>query len=159
VIDGSGEPRFPGDLAISGDRIAALGRLDGWRASREVDASGLVAAPGFIDAHTHDDLLLLTDPAVSAKASQGVTTVIAWNCWISLAPLIPVAPPPPLYLIAAPKDFKYRRFAEYLEELDAHPAALNAAFLVGHSTLRVGTMNRLDRPASDTEIAAMRTIA
>jgi N-acyl-D-amino-acid deacylase len=159
IVDGTREPRFTGDLAIRGDRITALGRLEGWAAPREIDATGLVASPGFIDAHTHDDLLLLSDPAVKPKASQGVTTVIAGNCGVSLAPLITDAPPPPLDLIAAAKDFKYRRFAEYLEDLDAHPAALNAAFLVGHSTLRVGTMDRLDRPASDREIAAMRAVA
>jgi N-acyl-D-amino-acid deacylase len=159
IIDGTRAPRFAGDLAIRGDRIAALGRLDGWTAPREVDATGLVAAPGFIDAHTHDDLLLLSDPSVKPKASQGVTTVIAGNCGVSLAPLVADAPPPPFDLIAAPKDFKYRRFGEYLEDLDAHPAALNAACLVGHSTLRAAAMDRLDRAASDTEIAAMRAVA
>jgi N-acyl-D-amino-acid deacylase len=159
VVDGTAAPRFAADLAIRGDRIAALGRLDGWSASREVDAGGLVAAPGFIDAHTHDDVLLLRDPAVQAKASQGVTTVITGNCGVSLAPLASPVLPPPFDAIAAPADFKYRRFGEYLEDLEGHPAALNAACLVGHSTLRAGAMAALDRPADARELAAMRAAA
>ena len=158
IIDGTGGPRFAGDIAIAGDRITALGRLDGWKGAREIDASGLVASPGFIDAHTHDDRLLFADPQVKAKASQGVTTVVVGNCGISLAPFAAAgaAPPPPLDLIGSAADYKYRRYGEYLEDLDGSPAALNSLGMVGHSTLRVGVMDRLDRAATDKEIAVMR---
>lgn len=159
VIDGTKAPRRIGDIAIAGDRIAAIGKLDGWAAAREIDASGLVAAPGFIDVHTHDDRLLLADPTMAPKASQGVTTVITGNCGVSLAPLVADAVPPPLDLINAPGAFRYRRFAEYFEDIEGHGTALNAAALVGHSTLRVGAMDRLDRPANAAEIARMTAVA
>src|SRR5580765_565307 len=85
IIDGTKAPRFDGDIGVRDGRIAAVGRLDAARAELEIDASGRIAAPGFIDAHTHDDRLLLSDPEMTPKASQGVTTVIAGNCGISLA--------------------------------------------------------------------------
>ena len=158
VIDGSGAPRREADVAVRGDRIAALGRLEGWRAETVIDASGRVLAPGFIDVHTHDDRLLLADPHMTPKLSQGVTTVIGGNCGISLAPLVADRVPPPLDLLDAGGSYRYPRFADYLEELGARPAALNAALLVGHSTLRVATMDRLERAATRSEIARMRAI-
>ena len=158
VIDGSGAPRREADVAVRGERIAALGRLDGWRGGTEIDASGRVLAPGFIDVHTHDDRLLLAEPEMTPKLSQGVTTVIGGNCGISLAPLVADRVPPPLDLLDAGGAYRYGRFADYLEELAARPAALNAALLVGHSTLRVATMDRLERAATKAEIARMREI-
>src|SRR6202023_3667242 len=99
--------------------------------------------------------LLASDMA--AKASQGVTTVITGNCGISLAPLsLKQAPPPPLDLIGDADDYAYPRFADYLAALDTSPPAINAAALVGHSTLRAGTMTELDRPARADEIARMQ---
>src|SRR5258705_3775864 len=93
LIDGTGAPPVAGDIAIAGDRIVAMGTLGAASAASEIDARGKVVAPGFIDAHTHDDNLLLSDPAMTPKASQGVTTVIAGNCGISLAPLTVAAAP------------------------------------------------------------------
>jgi N-acyl-D-amino-acid deacylase len=158
VIDGSGAPRSAGDVAIAGDRIAAVGRLEGWRADLELDASGRVIAPGFIDVHTHDDRLLLALPEMTPKVSQGVTTVIAGNCGVSLAPLVADRVPPPLDLIGGEDGFRYARFADYFEDLAARPAAVNAAAMVGHTTLRVGAMDRLDRAATAAEIARMRDL-
>jgi len=158
LIDGSGSPRRETDVAVLGERIAALGRLEGWGAETEIDASGRVLAPGFIDVHTHDDRLLLAEPQMTPKLSQGVTTVIGGNCGISLAPLVADRVPPPLDLLDAGGAYRFARFADFLEELAARPAALNAALLVGHSTLRVATMDRLDRAATKTEIARMRAI-
>src|SRR5258708_27827967 len=86
VIDGTRAPRYEADIAVAGGRIAAIGRLDAARADVEIDASGKVAAPGFIDSHTHDDRLMLSAPDMAAKGSQGVTTLIARNCGCSLAP-------------------------------------------------------------------------
>jgi N-acyl-D-amino-acid deacylase len=93
---------------------------------------------------------------MAAKASQGVTTVVTGNCGISLAPLVlGDAPPPPLDLLGDTGDYQYGRFADYLGAFDKTPSALNAACLVGHSTLRVGAMASLDRPAKNTELARM----
>jgi N-acyl-D-amino-acid deacylase len=159
VIDGSGRPRFRADVAILGDRIAEIGNVAKTEGAREIDVSGRIVAPGFIDVHTHDDRALLATPEMAAKASQGVTTVVTGNCGISLAPLaIDHAPPPPLDLIGDHADYRYRRFADYLAALDRDPPAINAACLVGHSTLRVGAMTTLDRPAEVAELARMREL-
>ena len=157
VIDGSGRPRFRADVAIRGDRIAEIGQASAAAGAREIDVSGKIVAPGFIDVHTHDDRALFATPEMAAKASQGVTTVITGNCGISLAPLtIDHAPPPPLDLIGDAADYRYGSFADYFAALDREPPAVNAACLVGHSTLRVGTMTSLDRPAEPAEIGRMR---
>jgi N-acyl-D-amino-acid deacylase len=156
VIDGSGRPRRRADVAIAGDRIAGIGDIDKVEGAREIDIAGKIVAPGFIDVHTHDDRALFATPEMAAKASQGVTTVVTGNCGISLAPLLlEDAPPPPLDLIGDVADYHFEHFADYLAALDAAPAALNAACLVGHSTLRVGAMRPLDRPADAAELARM----
>ena len=157
VVDGTGRPRYPADVALAGDRIAAIGpALPKTTGAREIDVSGKIVAPGFIDVHTHDDRALLASPDMAAKASQGVTTVVTGNCGVSLAPLtLDSRPPPPLDLIGEAADYAYPAFADYLDALDRSAPALNAACLVGHSTLRVGAMPDLDRAARPDEIAAM----
>jgi N-acyl-D-amino-acid deacylase len=156
VIDGSGGTRFRADVALEDDRIAAVGVIGKIAGAREIDVSDRIVAPGFIDVHTHDDRALFATPDMAAKASQGVTTVVTGNCGVSLAPLVrDDEPPPPLDLIGAAADYCYARFADYLASLDRSPAALNAACLVGHSTLRVGAMAALDRPAETAELARM----
>ena len=159
VIDGSGRPRFRADIAIAGDHIAEVGAVGRSTGAREIDVSGKVVAPGFIDVHTHDDRALFATPEMAAKASQGVTTVVVGNCGISLAPLtLDDAPPPPLDLLGDAADYRYPHFADYFSNLDRNPAALNAACLVGHTTLRIGSMTALDRPAEPAEIAQMREL-
>jgi N-acyl-D-amino-acid deacylase len=159
IIDGSRRPRFAGDIGVRGGRIADIGRLNEARADVEIDAQGKIAAPGFIDAHTHDDRLLSSDPAMTPKVSQGVTSVVTGNCGISLAPLVDASPPPPLDLIDDGGAFRFPDFTSFLEELESRPAAANAACLVGHTTLRVATMSRLDRAATPDETARMQALA
>ena len=115
LIDGSGQPGQRGDLAVKDDRIVALGDLKQSKAARTISGQGLVLAPGFVDTHTHDDRALLSDPLMECKISQGVTTVVAGNCGISLAPLvIDGYPPPPLDIIGRePKQF----FCEFFQKL------------------------------------------
>jgi N-acyl-D-amino-acid deacylase len=158
VIDGTRAPRFRADVGVRGDRIAAIGDLSGDKSERDLDASGKVVAPGFIDAHTHDDRLMLSAPDMAPKASQGVTTVIAGNCGVSLAPLVLGArvAPPPLDLIGDTSTYRYPSFRAFVEELESKPAATNGALLVGHSTLRVATMDDTSRPATAAEIQRMR---
>ena len=155
VIDGTRAPRFQADIGIRGGRIEGLGRLDAERGEEEIDATGLIAAPGFIDAHTHDDRLMLSAPAMEPKVSQGVTTVIAGNCGVSLAPAPrgmprPVTPPIDLMDVEGTW-FRFGTFADYVAALDDAPAATNCALLVGHSMLRVQTMSDLSRPATPAE--------
>jgi len=156
LFDGSGQPPRRGDLAVEGDRIAGLGDLGGSQGREEIAGEGLALAPGFIDVHTHDDRAVL-EGDMAPKISQGVTSVVVGNCGVSLAPLtLPGAPPPPLDLLGGRQDYRFPRFADYLAALQGVGGATNTAALVGHSTLRAGTMERLDRPATAAEIAAMK---
>jgi len=91
IIDGTGKARYRADLAIDNGRIVAIGDLGRTAGTNEMDASDRIVAPGFIDVHTHDDGLLLVDPGMSPKVSQGVTSVVIGNCGFSLAPLAPRA--------------------------------------------------------------------
>jgi N-acyl-D-amino-acid deacylase len=156
LYDGSGAPGFAADLAVAGDRIAAIGALGGTTAAVEIDGKGRALAPGFIDVHTHDDNALLADPGMWCKASQGVTTVVTGNCGISLAPLVHDHPPPPLDVLAERGGFRFPGFPDYVAALEASPPSVNAALMVGHSTLRVGAMSDLGRAATAAEIATMR---
>lgn len=161
VIDGTRAPRFDADVGVAGGRIVALGDLSGRRARSEVNAQGRIVAPGFVDAHTHDDQSVLRDPGLPFKLSQGVTTVVTGNCGISLAPLRPRQPgplPAPLDLLEDALAQPFERFGDYLRALDTSPAAVNVAALVGHSTLRVNTMDELGRAATPGEVAAMRAL-
>jgi len=162
VVDGTGSARFTADVAILGERIAHIGDLSQATANKVIDASGLIVSPGFIDAHTHDDRLMLSDGDMAPKVSQGITTVIGGNCGISLAPMprdIPDPVTPPLNLLDEKGGwFRFRNFAQYVSELSDRPAATNCAMLVGHSTLRVSTMDDLTRAATDSEIAAMQEL-
>jgi N-acyl-D-amino-acid deacylase len=159
IIDGTGAPRFTGDVAVTGDRIVAVGDLGGVAAAREVDCTGQVLAPGFIDVHTHDDHALLMRDAMIPKLTQGVTTVVTGNCGISLAPITLKGPPiPPLDLLGGKEDFRFSSFDSYIAALDGDGAPVNAAPMVGHTTLRAAAMANLDRPASDREIAAMQAL-
>jgi N-acyl-D-amino-acid deacylase len=157
IVDGTGRPAFRADLGIRGDRIAALGDLSASDAEEEIDVTGQVVAPGFIDAHTHDDRALLSGPDMAAKTSQGVTTVVTGNCGISLAPVLPMRDPPSTFHLLGDRSwFRFGDFGAYVDELARRPPAVNAVCLVGHTTLRFGAMADLGRAASGTEIAVMQ---
>jgi N-acyl-D-amino-acid deacylase len=160
LLDGTGAPRSTGDVGVTGERIVAVGDLSGATADREVIATGKALAPGFIDAHTHDDRAVLCGPGcLACKSSQGVTTVVVGNCGISLAPMR-VAPGerplPPLDLVAEAGTV-FDSFGDYAEAVRRNPAAVNTYAFVGHQTLRARVMGSdVLRPARDGEIARMR---
>lgn len=156
VVDGTNTPPFDADVALLGDRIVAMGDLSGSPAKSRVDISGLVVAPGFIDSHTHDDNALIRTPDMTAKVSQGVTTVITGNCGVSLAPLLHDEPPSPLDLLDVGSSYKFPTFASYVEAVREAQPAINCACMVGHSTLRVAVMGALDRTATSAEIEKMQ---
>jgi N-acyl-D-amino-acid deacylase len=164
VIDGTGAPGVVADVLLHGDRIESIGphlraQLSSNDAARcdIVDCRGLVVAPGFIDAHTHDDAIALQQPSMRAKVSQGVTTVIAGNCGISLVPLVSRAPPSPLTLLGS-HSFQHATMASYRAAfLQAQPA-VNVALLIGHTTLRAAVMAQLDRAATADELVRMATL-
>lgn len=160
LVDGTGAPRRRGDIGVTGDRIAAVGDLSAMSADREVMAGGRVVAPGFIDAHTHDDQAVLCGPAcMLCRVSQGVTTVVIGNCGISIAPVtMDQRPPPPMDGVVHPEWWIFDSFAAFAEKLRGTPSSVNTVALIGHMSLRVGAMGRndLDRPATDKEAERMR---
>ncbi|EAR51294.1 Amidohydrolase [Oceanicola granulosus HTCC2516] len=158
VVDGTGSPAFRADVAMRDDRIVAVGDLAGAEAARRIDATGLTVAPGFIDCHTHDDGYLLTQPDMSAKVSQGVTSVVIGNCGISLAPTFGRPPAPPMNLLGEADLFRFRTFGGYLDELEKAPASVNALPLVGLTTLRRSVIEDLDKAATPREIDEMREL-
>ena len=157
VIDGTKAPRFEADVGVRDGRIVAVGDLRGRAARARLDARGKIVAPGFIDAHTHDDLALLDTPGMDFKVSQGVTTVVTGNCGISPAPLEPHTPTPaPISLAVPAGQGRYASFAAYVQALRGAPAAVNVAPMLGHTTLRARCMGDLQRPAREDEVLAMR---
>lgn len=159
LIDGSKAPRYRADLGIIDGRISALGDLSACQANQRIDATGKVVAPGFIDSHTHDDQAVLSQPDMTFKVSQGVTTVVTGNCGISIAPLRQDSDlPSPLNLLDDTDSTRFSTFKGYLDALRQSPSAVNVAAMVGHSTLRVMTMDSLERAADLTEIGAMQAL-
>lgn len=157
VIDGSNAPGYGADVALRGGRIECIGDLSGSRAAHEIDAAGRVLAPGFIDVHTHDDTVVIRQPQMLPKLSQGVTTVIVGNCGISASPVtLRNEPPDPMNLLGNKAAFSYPRFADYRTAVQAARPALNVAALIGHTALRSNHMDDLQRTATAAEIEAMR---
>jgi len=160
IFDGTGAARSQGDVAVTGDRIMGVGDLGAWSADREVIVTGKAVAPGFIDAHTHDDRAVLCGPAcMLCKMSQGVTTVVVGNCGISLSPVsMKSRPIPPLDLLGEESWWVFDSFAAYADRLARDPSPVNTVALIGHMSLRVEAMaGDVLRAASDAEAHAMQT--
>jgi len=141
ILDGTGAPGQPGDLAVEGGTIARIegpGTISAERARTVIEAEGMALAPGFIDAHTHDDRAVIDQPEMTFKISQGVTSVVVGNCGISLSPLtLEGAPPPPLNLLGGRSAFEFPRFADYAERLASVVPSVNVVPLIGHGSLRI----------------------
>jgi N-acyl-D-aspartate/D-glutamate deacylase len=167
VVDGTGVPGVPGDVAVRGDRIVAVGEVDG-RGHREIDAEGLVVAPGFVDAHTHMDAQVFWDDLGTPTCWHGVTSVVMGNCGFTLAPARAdaralvvrnleraedIAPE----AMAQGIDWTWTRFAEFLDAVDARAKGLNHAAAIGHSALRTWAMGEraFEGPATEEDLAAM----
>lgn len=158
VIDGSGSEPQVADVAITSDRISAIGRLEESTAEQEIDGRDCVLAPGFIDVHTHDDTNVIRTPQMLPKLSQGVTTVVVGNCGISASPVrLRGSLPDPMHLLGSLDDFCYPTFASYVEAVRRAQPAVNVAALVGHTALRNNHMDRLDRTAAPSEIEGMQS--
>ncbi|MEQ3528042.1 D-aminoacylase [Pseudoalteromonas sp. XMcav11-Q] len=147
------------DVAISKDKIVALGNCSHLQAQQCIDATGLVLAPGFIDVHTHDDLEVLRGPHMLSKVSQGVTTVIAGNCGISAVPYCAdQAPLDPINLLGEQPEFAYRELQDYQHAFNKAAPSVNLAMLVGHTTLRAQVMTDLSQAANAQELEQMKTL-
>jgi N-acyl-D-amino-acid deacylase len=159
VIDGSGAPARHADVAISGGYISAIAERFTGQAHREIDAEGLVVAPGFIDIHTHSDFTLPLNPKAESKIRQGVTTEVLGNCGFSAAPALPgrVELLRDYLGASAPwLDFRETSFAEYLDTFPA--TAVNTIMQVGHNTLRLMAMGMEDRSPEAAELATMQRL-
>jgi N-acyl-D-amino-acid deacylase len=159
VADGTGRKLFAADIALKGDRIAAVEAPGTLKGDNEIDAKGKVVAPGFIDVHTHDDTALIDNPTMAMKASQGVTTVVCGNCGASAAPFTRSDIGHFLTLIVKKQANVAKSFGEFAAKVEAAKPAINSAFLIGHSTLRMNAMgDDLARQATSSEIGVMRDL-
>jgi N-acyl-D-aspartate/D-glutamate deacylase len=169
LVDGTGTPARPADLAVSDGRVVEIGTIGG-TARRELDADGLVVAPGFIDLHTHYDPHVLWDPYVTPSSLHGVTTIVGGNCGFSVAPidlsaadyLLPMlarVEGMPLESLEHAVQISWGSFGEWLGQLDGR-VALNVGFLAGHSTIRRLVMGdeAVGREATETEQATMEQV-
>jgi N-acyl-D-amino-acid deacylase len=163
LIDGSGAPWVRGDLAVSAGRIAAIGPSLDLAATDTVLAEDRYLAPGFIDAHCHDDLIGLREPARPEKTAQGVTTVVVGNCGFSLFPHDGASAAPLrrhfgslLGDVAA--DEVFADFAGYRARLEGQGMAPNLVALAGHAALRLAVVGADERPATAVERRAMQAL-
>lgn len=150
MVDGSGAPRRRADMAIDGGRIAALGGPVG-RGRREIDAGGLLLAPGWVDIHTHYDGQATWDPQLTPSSWHGVTTAVFGNCGVGFAPLKPGTErwlinlmegveDIPETVLSEGIDFRWESFAEYLDALAATPRVMDVGAQVPHGALRFYVM-------------------
>ena len=166
VVDGTGADRRMADVLVIDGRIAAIGSgLDG---DRQLDASGCIVAPGFIDIHTHYDAQVFWDPALSPSNFHGVTTVIAGNCGFSIAPTraehheliartLENVEDMDVAALAAGVPWNFTTFPEYLDAVGSLPLGLNFTAYIGHTALRLFVMgdDAYERAATSEEISTM----
>jgi N-acyl-D-amino-acid deacylase len=159
VVDGTGAPGRRASVAVRDGRIAEIG--DGLTGTTTVAADGFVLAPGFIDMHSHSDLVLLTEPEHLAKVSQGVTTEVIGQDGLSYAPVDDTVLAILRDQLAGWNgdplgfDWNWRSVGEYLDRLD-EGIAVNAAYLVPQGTVRMRHVGWADRPATPAELDGMR---
>ncbi len=169
VIDGTGSPGRVADVAVREGRIVAVGEV-AEQGEHEIDAAGLIVAPGFVDVHTHFDAQVFWDTTLSPSPLHGVTTVISGNCGFTIAPLeaehgeymmemLARVEGMPLTSLQEGVPWNWRTFGEYLDAIDG-TLMPNAGFLVGHSALRRTVMGErsVGEFASEGELQSMKEL-
>jgi N-acyl-D-aspartate/D-glutamate deacylase len=174
VVDGTGAPSQPADIAVDGGRIARIappGGLDGAGAAIVIDATGRVVTPGFVDVHTHLDAQIGWDPLMQSSSYHGVTTVLLGNCGVTFAPL---SAPNRRYLaelMEAVEDiaadaimdglpWNWESYGEYLDTVQSLRPSLNVVGMAGHSPIRFDVMGdrSLDEGAQPTDDELARIV-
>jgi N-acyl-D-aspartate/D-glutamate deacylase len=170
VVDGTGAPGRRADVAVTDGVISGIGEgLDG---TRELDASGQVVTPGFIDIHSHYDAQVFWDPALTPSSFHGVTSVVAGNCGFSIAPCRPEhrellartlqhVEDMDLATLEAGIPWDFETFPQYLDSVARHGTALNYGVYVGHTATRLWVMGEegYEREVpTDAELAAMQEV-
>jgi N-acyl-D-aspartate/D-glutamate deacylase len=167
VVDGTGAPARTGDVAIAGDRIVVVGDVD-LVGREEIDASGLIVAPGFVDAHSHMDAQVFWDHLGMPACWHGVTTTVMGNCGFTLAPArseahelvarnLERAEDIPASAMAEGLPWNWQTFSEFLDAVEGTPKGINYAASIGHSALRTWAMGEraFDGPATDDDLEVM----
>jgi len=156
VLDGTGAPGLEADVAVTGGRIAAIGRV-GESGGVEIDLEGLVLAPGFIDIHSHADLSLLVNPRAESRIRQGVTTEVVGQDGSSVGPWSDETfeATRDRYQSQYGVEIDFRDVGGFMDRLDRDGAAVNLATMVGHGTIRGTVVGAADRPAAPDELARM----
>ena len=157
VVDGSRGAARDADVGVVGDRVAAVGDLNGSEAGLTLDATGMVVAPGFIDIHSHSDFTLLVDPRAQSQTHQGVTTELVGNCGHGCGPFVGDIDrfKGNIYGYQDLLDIDWRSLGEYLECLEERRPAVNVATLVPNGNLRLAAVADVSRPATSPEIREM----
>jgi N-acyl-D-aspartate/D-glutamate deacylase len=171
IADGTGRAAYRGDVAIDGDRISAVGRVDG-SARREIDAEGHTVSPGFIDLHTHLDAQVGWDPDCTPVSWHGVTTALMGNCGVTFAPCKPADRPLLAAMMETVEDipreailgglpWDWEDYGGYLDSIERLRPGINLCGLVGHSALRFYVMGEraVEEQATPEERARMAQIA
>jgi N-acyl-D-amino-acid deacylase len=167
VVDGSGAPRFRADVAVTGGRIAAIGRIRE-RAAEEIDAEGQMVAPGFVEVHTHMDAQVFWDPLGTCSSWHGVTSAVMGNCGFTLAPCresekdlvmrnLERAEDISRQAMLAGITWQWETYPEYLDAVERVPKGINYGGYVGHSALRTYVMGEraFEEKATDDDVAEM----
>jgi N-acyl-D-amino-acid deacylase len=171
VVDGTGSPPRQADVAIDGDRITLVGTVPD-RGRREIDATGRLVTPGFVDIHTHLDAQLFWDPVGSSSCWHGVTTVVMGNCGVTFAPVRPgqekilaammdSVEDIPTDTIMAGLDWGWETYGDYLRALGDRKLGFNVGGMIGHSALRYYVMGERsidEAPATEDDVAAMAAV-
>ncbi len=157
ILDGTGQPAFTADIAVTDGVISDIGDLSGAEATRTIDATGKYVSPGFIDVHSHSDTYILLAPSAESKITQGITTEVTGNCGASAAPLTGDARLPSDW---AAMDYPkpWRTVAEYRDALAEAEPAINIMLLVGHNTLHGGVVGYQKTDVTPEHIAEMTRV-
>ncbi|WOK35354.1 N-acyl-D-amino-acid deacylase family protein [Sphingomonas sp. C3-2] len=172
VVDGKGESPFAADIAVKNGRIARIGAIEGTGAE-EIDATGLLVTPGFVDAHTHYDGQAIWSDRLNPSSAHGVTTAVLGNCGVGFAPcraedrdtLINVmegVEDIPGVVMADGLSWDWETFPQYLDALDRRTLDIDVAAYLPHSPLRVYAMGERGAardPASEDDLSKMRALA